>query len=413
MPKRIRWTKGMRLTDDVMRASDQCFIDFAKNAFVLSSSGRFGLLPTSKPFELSLDISNGMVDVVSLNCTAITNAGDLIEAHYDTKYNNSFDTRIQIPVENDVKEYILIINAESDKWSDTNNGFEEQAYSFKLIPVNSPIGINAMPIAHIVDSEYGGWRIDDVDFVPPCLFVTAHPKFSELLDEFHSTLMAIDQKVAGMMKVGNKNVFIVFWPVIQQLMIEVDKERDSMSPITLMAKVQKCVSAFLCGCDLDENLDIENAETLRGYIVRPFNYKEAYTAIKEGIGICFRIGENIENLQTTTIPKSAEPGLPEAPTIDPAQMTIRCTTSTAKVQLTNNTTGATVYYTTDGSEPNETSKKGLSVVLQNGFKKERVNEPDKSATIKAKAILNGISSRTSTFQITLIKDISIWNGYEI
>ena len=46
MPKRIHWTKGMRLTDDVMRASDQCLIDFAKNAFIMASSGRFGLLPT-------------------------------------------------------------------------------------------------------------------------------------------------------------------------------------------------------------------------------------------------------------------------------------------------------------------------------------------------------------------------------
>ena len=413
MPKRIHWTKGMRLTDDVMRASDQCLIDFAKNAFIMASSGRFGLLPTSKPFELSLDISNGMVDVVSLNCTAITSGGDLIEAHYDTKYNNSFDTRIQIPAENDVKEYMLTINVDCDKWSDTNNGYEEQAYSFKLIPVNSPIGNNAMPIAHIVDSEYGGWRIDDVEFVPPCLSVTAHPRFNELLDEFHSTLMAIDQKVASLLKTGNRRVFMVLWPIIQQLLIEVDKERDSMSPITLMAKVQKCVSAFLCGCDLDENLNIENAEALRGYIVRPFNYRVAYTTIKEGLGICFRISENIENLQTTPTPQPVEPGLPEAPTIDPAQKTIRCSNRTAKVQLTNNAPGATVYYTIDGSEPNETSKKGLSVVLQNGFKKERINEPDMSATIKAKAVLNGISSRTSTFQITLVKDITIWNGYEI
>ena len=412
MPKRIRWTKGMRLTDEVMRASDQCVIDFVKNAFILATSGRFGLLPTSTPFELSLDISNGMVDVVSLSCTAITSDGDLIEAHYDTKYNNSFDTRIQIPVENDVTEYILTINVEGDKWSDTNNGYEELAYSFRLIPVNSPIGGHSLPIAHIVDSEYGGWRIDDVEFVPPCILVSAHPKFKELLEEFHSTLNSIDQKVAGLLN-GNRNVFIVFWPIIQQLLIEVDKERDVISPIALMEKVQKCISAFLCACDLDENLSIENAETLRGYIARPFNYRDAYTTIKEGIGVCFRISENIENLQTAPASQPAAQGLPEAPTINPSQMTIQCSTRTAKVQLINNEPGATVYYTTDGSEPTEASKKGLVVVLQNGFKKERVNEPDMTATIKAKAVLNGISSRTNTFQITLIKDITIWNGYEI
>lgn len=412
MPKRIRWTKGMRLTDEVMRASDQCIIDFAKNAFIVATSGRFGLLPTSKPFELILDISNGMVDVESLRCTAITRGGDLIEAHYDTNFNNSFDTRVQIPVDNDVNEYILTINVEDDNWSDTNNGYEEQAYFLKLIPVNSPAGDNAMPIARIVNSDYRGWQIDD-EFVPPCLLVSAHPRFKELFEEFCSTLAEIDQRVYGLLKAGNKNVFIVFWPIVQQLLIEVDKERDVMSPFSLMEKVQKCVSAFLCACDLDENLNIENAETLRGYIVRPFNYKDAYNAIKEGIGICFRISENMENLQTTPAFSTPEPGLPESPTINPAQMTIRCSSKTVKVQLTNNAPGATVYYTIDGSEPTETSKKGLTVIIQNGFKKERVNEPNKTATIKAKAILNGISSRTSTFQITLIKDITIWNGYEI
>ncbi len=413
MPKRIRWTKGMRLTDEVMRASDQCFVDFAKNAFILACSGRFGLLPAAEPFEISLDISNGMVDIVSLNCTAITSGGDLIEAHYDTRYNNSFDTRIPIPVENDVTEYILTINAEGGKWSDTNNGYEEQAYAFKLIPVNSPIGDNALPIAHIVDSEYGGWRIDDVEFVPPCLFISAHLKFKELLDEFHSILSVIDQKIAGLSKIGNRNVFIILWPIIQQLLIEVDKEKDTLSPIILMEKVQKCVSAFICACDLDDNLNIENADALRGYVVRPFNYKDAYVAIKEGLGICFRISENIENLQVIPTPVPTVSGAPAAPTIDPEQTIKRCSNRTAKVQLTNNAPGATVYYTIDGSEPSESSQKGLHVTLQNGFKKARVAEPDMTVTIKAKAVLNGVSSPISTFQITLIKDISIWTGFEI
>ena len=53
------------------------------------------------------------------------------------------------------------------------------------------------------------------------------------------------------------------------------------------------------------------------------------------------------------------------------------------------------------------------MTLQNGFKKARVAEPDMTVTIKAKAVLNGVSSPTSTFQVTLIKDISIWTGFEI
>jgi len=413
MPKKIRWSRGMRLTDEVMRASDQCFIDLVKNAFVIATSGRFGLLPSSNPFEISLDISNGFIDVVSLSCTAITSDGCLIEAHYDTKYNNSFDTRVQIPDVDDVTEYILTISCVDDKWSDTNDGFEEQSYSFDIIPVNMPIGKKSLPIAHIVNSEYGGWRIDDVEFVPPCLTVSSHPKYNELIDNFLSILKGVDQKVSTLLTSGNKTVFVVFWPLIQQLLIEVDKEKDSMSPVNLMAKVQRCVSAFVCACSLDDNLSIENADALREYVNRPFNYRTAYTTIKEGIGICFRIGENLENLQAAPAQPPVAPGLPEAPTIAPEQMIKRCSNRTAKVQLTNNAPGATVYYTIDGSEPNESSQKGVNITLVNGFKKARVAEPDMMVTIKAKAVLDGISSPTSTFQITLIKDISIWTGFEI
>lgn len=413
MPKRIHWTKGMRLTDEVMKASDQCFIDYVKNAFILTSSGRFGLLPSSTPFNISLDISNEMIDVNSLNCTAVTCGGDLIEAQYGSQYNNSFDTRVQIPADDDVSEYILTINVDRDKWSDKNNGYEEQAYLFKLIPVNSPIGDNSIPIARIVYNAHDGWHIDDKEFVPPCMVVGAHEKFMDLLSSFQDVLFAINQKVLDSLKFSNKNVFMVFWPIIRQLMIDADKEGGFMTPMALLAKVQKCVSAFTCACDLDESINIENADNLNQYIVRPFSYKEAYSTIKEGIDICFRIRENIDNLQTAPVQPSPSPGLPEAPTIDRAQMIKRCSNKTTKVQIINNTPGATVYYTIDGSEPNESSFKGVNVTLENGFKKARVSEADRVVTIKAKAVLNGISSPTSTFQITMIKDISIWTGFEI
>lgn len=96
MTKRICWKKGMRLTDEVLKASDDSSAQFVGHALALAAAGRFGLLPSSRPFGISLNITKGFVDVESLDCLAITRGGDLIDIQYDTLYTGAFDSRVQI-----------------------------------------------------------------------------------------------------------------------------------------------------------------------------------------------------------------------------------------------------------------------------------------------------------------------------
>lgn len=406
MTKRICWKKGMRLTDDILRASDNSTMNLVTNAFALAAAGRFGLFPSSKPFELSLNISKGLVDVELLDCLAVTKGGNLIDVHYDTKYTNTFDTRIQIP-DNGEKELFLTIDSRPEEWQDTNDGFEEPVYSFSLVPSNSPIPDNSFPIARIVD-EYG-WRIDDMDFVPPCLYVTSHQKYLDLLKQFSGVLSEIDQKAKGLIHSNGKDAIRIFWPVIQQLMVEVNKEYDIMTPMGLLANVQKCVSAFTCACELDDYLELGDAERFRNYVYTPYNYKDSYIRIKGGLDLCFSINEKVGRLNETP----QQPSTIEAPTIANSQLVKRCTNSKARVQVTNNVPGASVYYTIDGSEPTQNSKSGQMIQIDSGFNNSRKREPDKVVIVKVKAIYNGVSSNTNTYEITLQKDIERWTGIEI
>lgn len=407
MTKRICWKKGMRLTDDILRASDNSTMELVSNALVLAAAGRFGLYPSESPFELSLNINKGLVDVEMLNCLAVTKGGCLIDVHYDTKFTNTFDTRIQIPERNGNKEFILTINAQLGKWQDTNDGYEEPVYSFSLIDPNSPLPDNSLPIAHIVD-EYG-WRIDDVDFVPPCLYITSHQKYIELKNQFEEVLKAIDTKTRNLLRSNAKETIRIFWPVVQQLLITINKECDLMTPMELLANVQKCVSAFTCACELDDYINLADADEFRNYVYSPYNYKDVYKIIREGLKLCFSINEKVEKLNE--VPQS--PSTIDAPTILDSQLIKRCTNSKARIQITNNVQGATVYYTVDGSEPTQTSKSGLMIQIDSGFNNSRKREPDKIVTVKVKAILNGISSNTNTYNITLQKDIERWTGIEI
>lgn len=397
----------MRLTDEILRASDNSTMELVSNALALAAAGRFGLFPSAIPFELSLSINKGLVDVEQLNILAVTKGGFLIDAHYDTNFTNTFDTRIQIPELNGEKELILTIDASIDKWKDTNDGYEEPEYSFSLISPNSPLPANSFPIARIVD-EYG-WRMDDVDFVPPCLFISSHQKYIELKKQFEEILIAIDKKARNLMHSNGKEVIRIFWPVVQQLMITINKECDLMTPMELLANVQKCVSAFTCACDLDDYINLADSDKFRNYVYAPYNYKDAYLRIREGLELCFSINEKVAKLDEGT-PKSSTI---EAPTISESQLTKRCTNSKARVQITNNAEGATVYYTVDGGEPTQSSKSGLMIQIDTGFNNSRKREPDKIVTIRVKAFLNGLCSNTNTYEITLQKDIERWTGIEI
>lgn len=404
MTKRICWKKGMRLTDEVLRYSDDSTMEFVGNSLALAAAGRFGLLPSTS-FDLSVNISKGLVDVESLNCTAVTKSGNIIDAHYDTKFTNSFDTRIQIPEGNGEKEYILTIDY-TGQWKDSNDGYEEPVYTFSLIVPNSPIPSSSLPIARIVD-EYG-WRVDDMDFVPPCLFVSSHQKYVDLLKKFSDVLSEIDNKAKNLLHSNGKDVIKTFWPVVQQLMITADKERDMMTPMGLLANVQKCVSAFTCACELDDYIDLADADNFRNYIYAPYNYKGSYQRIKEGLDLCFSINEKVSKLNEG----QKAPSILEAPTIANSQLTKRCTNSKARVLITNNVSGATIYYSIDGGEPSH-NLKGLTLQIESGFDNSRKREPDKVVLVKLKAVLDGIESNTSTYEITLQKDIERWTGIEI
>jgi len=318
MPKRISWKKGMRLTDEVLLAADQCTADAIGQALILGSAGRFGLFPSAHPFELSLSVSKGYVDVESLTCLGITRAGDVIDAHYDTKFSNSFDTRVQIPGENEEREYILTINVQPDEWQDDAEGYQEPHYSFALVSPKQSVGVHALPIGRIVLEE--GWHEDNTNFVPPCLYVSSHPKLHELLGQFVGILRTIDDRTRQQLDTKAHTAISIYWPVVQQVLVAVNTEHELMTPQRFQSCVQQVVAAFTTACDLDDILNLEDAETFRNYVRVPYSYRIAYLRIRQGMGMCYSIGEKIEKF---ALLREAPKPVVETPKPEPPKPTRR------------------------------------------------------------------------------------------
>ena len=121
MEKRICWKKGMRLTDDIMRASEDATATRIGNALALASAGRFGLIPSLRQFQLSLKLNADSIEVQTLDCVAITRSGSLIDAQFDTKFTNYLENRIALPEGTGTNELFLTISVDPRKWKETLN----------------------------------------------------------------------------------------------------------------------------------------------------------------------------------------------------------------------------------------------------------------------------------------------------
>lgn len=401
MSKRISWKKGMRLTDEVLSMSDNCTSELIGKALVLSAGGNFGLFPNSRPFSLSLDINNNVIDVVSMNCLGITRDGTLIDVNYDTNYTNSFDTRTIVPNSNENAVFILCISS-TGEWRDTNDGLCEPAYSFIIIDENTSVPAKSLPIARIVYDEYC-WRMDDINFVPPCLFVSSHEKYEEQYFRFKQLLSKLDSIIPHKFITEQKDALKIYWPIVQQVAITIDKEKDFMSPMMLLGNIQKCVSGFVLACTLDDYITIGEPEAFQSYVRTPYNFKNVYQTIKEGLELCSSICVKIDSFvaeEPAPKPKSEL----SSPTLSSDQLSQKTKTGKIKLTVGNVPDGAELYYSVDGSEPSILSKKGNAIKFDPHFKSDKIPEPDKQVTVKLRYVYNGSLSGIGTYQINVHKD---------
>lgn len=401
MAKRIFWKKGMRLTDEVLTQSDNCTAALIGKALAMKAGGNFGLFSGDHPFSVALDINKNIVEVVALDCLGITRDGTLIDMHYDTAYTNSFVTRATIPAVNEDSALLLCVSP-TGELRDTNDGMCEPAYSFAVIEENSHVPANALPVARLVYDEYC-WRMDEIDFVPPCLYVSSHAKYGELYTRFQQLLTQLDLNLPVKLITPTKDSLKIFWPIIQQQLITIDKERDTMTPMMLLASVQKCASAFWLACKLDENIELKESEEFRNFVNTPYSVKDVFLNIRKGLELCATIVEKVDMFDSNVseAPANPHPSVVAAPTMPRTKQRVKFGDATFSIR--NNTPGAVVYYTTDGTTPTAASSVGTSVTINSGFTDDSYKEPAKRAIVKAVAIKDGRQSAVATFNVEILK----------
>lgn len=314
MPLKVTWKKGMKLSTEVFNSLEHSIDESVRLSSLVASGGRYGLFNTIKPFELSVNINNNILEVVSLSCHGITQSGKLIDIDFDSNYETTFDTRISIPTEYNAGPLILVVKISDKDMREVNEMFSEQAYSFLLLGENSPVDKDSLPIGCIVNQF--GWRVNESNFVPPCLFVNAHDKYSQILGKIETIYKNISEMCLTAGNCVAKFLVLSIWNSVLDESINLDKECGTLTPGQLFASIQKSIGSFVIGCVIDDYVSLENPEPFIAYLHKPYNARKIYMDIEEGLDLLSEISTKMEAVCKMTNVKEElveKPKLPEEP----------------------------------------------------------------------------------------------------
>lgn len=408
MTKRVFWKRGMRLTDEVLRMSDSYHAGDVSLAFLLAAAGRFGLLPSSRSFRISLDFSKNIVEVVSLECLGLTRSGQLVDISFDSRYTQPGDTRAVIPPQGEDRAYLLLVKA-TGEWREAGDGSCEPVWQFFLMTEDTPVPDDALPLARILhDAQW----LEDERFIPPCLFVSSHDCYVGLRDDFRAFLDKLDRLVPAKLVTDSGDARRVFWPEVKRLQIVMDKEAELMAPMSLLARIQECVSAFYCACTLDECLTLSGADKYEEYVRRSYHFKDCVQRIREGMDLVMDIVQRLESFVAEQ-PSVQEPAAVSEPFIQDADLHAFATSNDVRFEVQGLDPGAKGFYSMDGTDPATPLQGGRFVPVNPGFNKTRTKEEDRNYQVKLKAVQGGRSSKVTTFDLLVTKDVNVWKGFQI
>ena len=421
--KRICWKNGMKLDKDLFRRSDEATMEMIGKACAMAAAGRMGLMPYGKTFEAIVSFGRNYVEVEAITCLAITRDGHVIDVDYDTDFTNTIGKTVEMPDNGD--ECLLAVRANYDEWHETTNDYEVPDYGFMVLKPNIELPDDAFPIAHIV-KENGVWKVDDENFVPPCLFLSAHPKYEELRKQVEERLKKTDEMMTEQKGEARKVFASAFWPVVRQLLVTVDKEKDLMTPMGLLAVLQQYVSVFVCVCYMEGfNFDENDTVKFENFIRAPYTWEKAYERILEGLGLASYIFEEklpkiVQAEKKRQEPPKTEtrrqkysefPSAPEPPDIDESYFQIKCKNSTTAIPLVHIQPNTTVWFKVTGANGKDDGMKkraqGNRISFDNGFTQEigKAGET-KEVELVLWTEKNGQNSARNTFSVVLIKSVA-------
>lgn len=279
---RVDWKAGMRLTDEIFRASDEFYAACLQPLYSVLVNGNYGLL-NLPIFRYELNDAN--LSITELQINAISFSGKLIQLSFNKSERMLFQN-INLP---NVSEPIIMY---IDKSSDKTIKVTDEKANVPLCDADYQILLklesehydnpDAVPFARFVYNH--GWS-NDPSYIAPCISLRANGALLRAASNYVVELETLKKSLKEACDTDQYVLVMSALPVLNQISIEVQKEADSMTPRHLISLMQTGVQILCDLSDAEGNISIPEKNRCISFVESHYTPYVISEMINEGIDL--------------------------------------------------------------------------------------------------------------------------------
>lgn len=291
---RVDWQAGMRLTDEIFRSADEFHLSCLRPLYSVLVNGDYGFL--SLPI-FRYELTESTISVIELQADAITHSGKLIQLSFTNEKRLLFQN-VKLP--DSTEPFVLYIDKSSDKTvkiNGVNKAVPLCDADYQLLiraeseHYNNP---DAVPLARFIYKH--GWS-QDFTFIAPCVTLRAN---GTLLRSASNYAVEVDALVRALKEATDSEQYVLVMSVVPSLVriiIEVQKESDSMAPRHLITLMQEGIQTFLTLSDMEEDIVIPERERCVSYVDSHYTPYVIHEMVNEGIELTHALISSVKTFR--------------------------------------------------------------------------------------------------------------------
>lgn len=277
---RVDWQAGMRLTDEIFRSADEFHLSCLQPLYSVLVNGDYGFL--SLPI-FRYELTESTLSVTELQAEAITNSGKLIQLSF-TREERLLFQNVKLP--DTTEPFILYIDKSSDKTVKINGANKTVPLcdaDYQLLiraeseHYNNP---DAVPLARFIYKH--GWS-QDTTFIAPCVLLRANGTLLRSASNYTVEVEALIRALKDAVDTEQYVLVMSVLPSLVRIMIEVQKESDSMTPRHLITLMQEGIQAVLMLSSMEDDIVIPEWERCVTFVDSHYTPYVIHEMVDEGI----------------------------------------------------------------------------------------------------------------------------------
>ena len=277
---RVDWQAGMRLTDEVFRSADEFHLSCLQPLYSVLVNGDSGFL--GLPI-FRYELTESTLSVTELQAEAITNSGKLIQLSF-TREERMLFQNVKLP--DTTEPFILYIDKSSNKTVKINGADKAVPLcdaDYQLLiraeseHYNNP---DAVPLARFIYKH--GWS-QDTTFIAPCVLLRANGTLLRSASNYTVEVEALIRALKDAVDTEQYVLVMSVLPSLVRIMIEVQKESDSMTPRHLITLMQEGIQAVLMLSSMEDDIVIPEWERCVTFVDSHYTPYVIHEMVDEGI----------------------------------------------------------------------------------------------------------------------------------